>query len=175
MSQLTRTQDVVVLFRGDAYTVMVDPTMRTNGWHGGQGVQWLDSNLDEFLTTYSDGLYGGFMLWGSNEPSDQFVSTQEQQPQYGYGVLCLGGWLIMTRTFERYTYASRVGGGPLVPLTYQVGQRILFSLRGYFTVEDEWSAAGDPRAPNGYYVGSVVQAPTQNNQGEYYVTLQTSI
>lgn len=175
MPQLARTRDCVVLFKGDSYTVLVDDAMRENGWQGGQAVKWVDSPRDEFLVTYSDGLYGGFLLWGSNESSDQFVSTEEQQPTYGYGTICLGGWLMMTRTFERYTWASRNGGGPLIPLTYTVGQRVLFSLRGFWTVEDEWTASGDPRGANGYYVGSVVQAPTLNEQGVPYLTLQTSI
>ena len=175
MAELPRTRDVVPLFKGDSLTVMVNDLMRTNGWQGGQAVQWVDSPRDEFLVSYSDGLYGGFLLWGSNETSDQFISTEEQQPKYGYATLCLGGWLMYTRTFERYTYASRTGGGPLVPITYTAGQRVLFSLRGWWTNEDEWTLSGDPRAPNGYYVGSVVQAPVPNEQGVYYITLQTSI
>lgn len=175
MPELARTRDCVTLFKGDSYTVMVDDAMRAGGWQGGQAVRWIDSPRDEFLVTYSDGLYGGFLLWGSNEPSDQFISTEEQQPAYGYATLCLGGWLMMTRTFEQYTWASRNGGGPLVPLTYTVGQRVLFSLRGFWTVEDEWTASADPRGANGYFVGSVVQAPRPNQKGELYLTLQTSI
>lgn len=175
MPELARTRDCVVLFKGDSYSVLVDDAMQAGGWQGGQAVRWVDSPRDEFLVSYSDGLYGGFMLWGSNESSDQYVSTFEQQPTYGYGTFCAGGWLMMTRTFERYTYASRTGGGPLVPITYTVGQRLLFSLRGYWTNEDEWTLSGDPRAPNGYYIGNVVQAPAPNAQGEYYMTIQTSI
>lgn len=175
MPELVRTRDVVALFKGDAFTVMVDDAMRAGGWQGGQAVKWVDSPRDEFLVTYSDGLYGGIMLWGSNEPADQFISMVEQQPTYGYGVLGVGGWLMATRTFEQFTYASRTGGGPLVPIVYTVGQRLLFSLRGFWTNEDEWTASGDPRAPNGYYVGSVVQAPAPNAVGELYMTLQTSI
>lgn len=175
MPELPRTRDVVVLFKGDSYTVLVDDLMRSSGWQGGQAVKWTDSPRDEFLVTYSDGLYGGFLLWGSKESSDQFIAIEEQQPKYGYATLCLGGWLMSTRTFERYTYASRTGGGPLVPITYTVGQRLLFSLRGYWTNEDEWTLSGDPRAPNGYYIGSVVQAPAPNELGVYYMMIQTSI
>lgn len=173
--ELPRTRDVVTLFKGDAYTVMLDDLLRTGGWQGGQAVMWKDTPLDEFLVTYSDGLYGGLLLWGSNESSDQYVSTFEQQPTYGYGTLCLGGWLIMTRTFEEYTYASRTGGGPLVPITYTVGERLLFSLRGWWTNEDEWTLSGDPRGSNGYFVGSVVQTPAANAEGVKYITVQTSI
>lgn len=175
MPELNRNRDCVVLFKGDSYAVAIDPTMKANGWKGGQGVRWTDSSRDEFMVTYSDGLYGGFAIWGSNEPSDQYIATVEQQPTYDYVVVGLGGWLIMTVTFEQYTWASRNLGGPLVPLVYTVGQRILFSLRGYWTVEDEWTASGDPRGANGYYIGSVVQAPIPNSQGVLYLTLQTSI
>jgi len=175
MPELFRNRDVVALFRGDAYTVMVSDAMRTGGWQGGQAVRWVDSDKDEFLVTYSDGLYGGFLLWGSDETSDRFISIEEQQPAYGYATFCTGGWLMMTRTFEQYTWASRNSGGPLVPLTYTVGQRVRFSLRGYWTIEDEWTASADPRGANDYYVGSVVQSPTPNKKGELYLTLQTSI
>lgn len=175
MSEFNPTRDVVVLFKGDSYTVSVDAAMRTNGWIGGQGVQWVDSTKDEFLVSYSTGLFGGFMLWGSNESSDQYIAYVDQQPAYGYGVLCAGGWLIHTRAFELYTYASRTGGGPLVPISYTIGQKLLFSLRGYWTNEDEWTLSGDPRAPNGYFVGNVVSTPRTNALGVPYLTLQTSI
>lgn len=174
MSDFNPTRDVVVLFKGDAYTVLVDASMRASGWMGGQGVQWVDSTKDEFLVTYSDGIFGGFMLWGSNEPSDQFIALVDQQPAYGYGTFCAGGWVIQTRAFEQYTYASRILG-PLVPITYTVGQRLLFSLRGLFTNEDEWTLSGDPRAPNGYFLASVVDLPRANSRGEPYLTLQTGI
>lgn len=167
-----RDRDCYVLFKGDAYAVAVSQAMKTQGWQGGQGVKWIDSPRDEFLTTFSDGLYGGFMLWGSNEDSDTYASLTGNQPEYGFGVLCAGGWLISTRTFERYTWASRQVG-PLVPLNYIVGERVRFSLRGYWTKEDEWSLSGDPRGSNGYFIGSVVQAPSADNN--FYITLQTSI
>jgi hypothetical protein len=167
-----RERDCYVLFKGDAYPVAVSQAMRANGWQGGQGVQWINSPLDEFLVTYSDGLYGGFMLWGSNEDSDKYASLTGNQPLYGFGTLCAGGWIIATRTFERYTWASRQAG-PLVELNYVVGERVRFSLRGFWTKEDEWALSVDPRGANGYFIGSVVQAPSADNN--HYVILQTSI
>jgi len=172
MTEIFRTRDCVVFFKGDAYTVAISPQMKQGGWAGGQAVMWQDSPLDEFRVTYSDGLYGGFFLWGSNESSDQYVSFFKNQIEYGFGVLCLGGWLISTLTYERYTYASRISG-PLVPIQYVEGQRLRFSLRGYFTTEDEWTLSGDPRAPNGYYIGSVTQSPKSLNDS--YLGVQTSI
>jgi hypothetical protein len=169
-----RTRDVNVQFKGDAYTVMLNPVLKANGWQGGQGVQWVDSPLDEFMVGPSDGLYGGFLLWGSNEDSDQYISLIGQQVAYGYAILCAGGWLMNTRTFERYTWASRQVG-PLVPIAYTEGERVRFSLRGFWTNENEWLISGDPRGSNGFFVGSVVQQPTPNDKGELFLTLQSSI
>lgn len=174
MPEWARNKDVVVLFKGDCYTVSVDQAMVDGQWAGGQGVKWTQATTDNFLVTYSDGLYGGFILEGSNEDVDQFISYVDQQLIYRYGVLCAGGWLIMTRTFELYTWASRQVG-PLVPNVYTVGSRLRFSLRGLFTSEDEWTLSGDPRAPNTYFIGTVVQAPILNPRGIPYLTVQTSI
>ena len=168
-----RTRDVITLVKGTANPVMVDAAMIANGWPGGQAVTWTDSPNDEFLVTYSDGTYGGFLLWGSNESSDQWTAMTGQQVAYGYAILCSGAWVIMTSTYEKYTYASRHGGGPLVPNVYTVGQRLTFSLRGYFTPEDEWTLSGDPRAPNNYYIAYVVQPPSAATNN--YITLQSSI
>lgn len=167
-----RIRDVETLFKGDSYTVAIDQAMAQAGWQGGQFVRWVDSSQDEFIVSFSDGLYGGFSLWGSNESSDQFTGMTGAQPLYGYITLCTGGWLIATRTFEKYTYASRQIG-PLVPITYVEGVRLRISLRGLATTEDEWTLSGDPRAPNDYYIATVVQAPSSDNN--QYLTLQTSI
>lgn len=172
MTEVIRTRDCIVHFKGDAYAVSVSAGMRTQGWAGGQGVMWADSPRDEFIVTYSDGLYGGFLLWGSDETSDVFTSMTKSQPLYGYGVFCAGGWLISTTTFERYTYASRQSG-PLVANVYTAGARLRFSLRGYWTPEDEWTESGDPRGANNFYIANVVQAPSAMNNN--YLVLQTSI
>ena len=170
----SRIRDVNVLFKGDSYTVMIDPALQASGWQGGQGVQWVDAPIDEFMVGASDGVYGGFLLWGSNEDSDQYIALVGQQVAYGYAVLCAGGWLMNTRTFEQFTWLSRQVG-PLVPITYTVGERVRFSLRGYWTNEDEWTLSGDPRGSNGYFIGSVVGGPTPNDHGVPYLTIQTSI
>ena len=173
MTEILRTRDLVVLFKGDSYPVMIDDTMKANGWAGGQGVQWTDAPIDEFMVTYSGGIYGGFLLWGSNESSDQFTAITGQQVAYGYAILCAGGWLISTSIYERYTYASRHGLGPLVPNIYTVGERLVFSNRGLFTREDEWTASLDPRKPNTYYIANVVEVPSADNN--WFITVQTSI
>lgn len=124
------------------------------------------------MVTYSDGIYGGFLLWGSDEVADKFTGMTGNQVSEGYGIFCAGGWLLSTITYERYTWASRQLG-PLVPITYTVGERLRWSNRGWWTNEDEWTPSGDPRAPNNYFTAYVVQVPRpENNQ---YLVVQTSI
>lgn len=173
MPNTYRTRDCVILVKGDAFAVSVDPSLANSGWMGGQGVLWTPAPRDEPTVKLSDGLYAGFALWGSDESSDQFTAMTRQFPTYKYLVLGCGGWLIATTTYERYTLASRLSGGPLVPLTYTASDRLLFSLRGYWTKEDEWTISGDVRAPNSFYVGYVCQAPTQAT--DHYLTVQVSI
>lgn len=173
MPETFRTRDCVVFFKGDTYPVQISSDLAIRGWVGGQGVQWVSSEMDDFVVTFSDGLYAGFLLYGSDEPSDRYTSWTRNQQVYNFSTCCAGGWLVAFRTYEKYTYASRVGGGPLVPISYKESDRLVFSLRGLLTNEDEWSLSGDPRAPNNYYIAFVAQAPTAEN--DYYLTVQTSI
>jgi len=172
--ELPRTRDVITLVKGTANTVMVDEVMTGNGWPGGQGVTWVnDPTGDNFRVTYSDGTYGGFLLWGSNEAADQFTGLTDSQTKYGYAVMCTGTWIISTSSYERYTYQSRIGGGPLVPNTFLVGERLRFSLRGLFTPQDEWTLSSDPRGANGFFVGQIVQTPSSKNNN--HLMLQSGI
>lgn len=168
-----RTRDCLILVKGDAYAVAVDDTFAAQGWQGGSGVQWTTPIQGLPTVKRSDGFYAGFALWGSDEPADQYTGMTRQYPTYRYLVLGAGGWLIMTRSFEKYTYASRQGPGPLVPIAYRASDRLLFSLRGFWTVEDEWFLSGDPRAPNAYFIGFVAQAPGSVTSD--YMSVQVSI
>jgi hypothetical protein len=94
------------------------------------------------------------------------------QPAYQFATVGAGGWIIMTTSYEKYTWNSRQSG-PLVPLTYTASDRLVFSLRGYWTIEDEWTLSNDLRKPNNYYIGFVMQAPTSSTEG--YLTIQVSI
>jgi len=99
---------------------------------------------------------------------------QVQQLAYGYGILCVGGWLLSTSTYEKYTWDSRHGLGPAnVEIPYAVGQRLVFSNRGWFTIEDEWTKVLDPRGANTFFVANVVQVPRPENG--HYLVVQTSI
>jgi hypothetical protein len=173
-----RSRDCIILVKGDAYPVTIDQTLATQGWKGGQAVQWVASSLDEFLVTQSNGYYAGFMLWGSSESSDQYTAMTENQPYYRFGTVGAGGWHILTTSFEKYTFQSRKSGGPLVPLVYHASDRLVFSIRGYWTKEiTEWVDSGIPdlvaRGLNEYYIGFVTQAPTALTN--FYLGVQVSI
>jgi hypothetical protein len=169
---LLRDRDCIVFSKGDAYAMTVSQAMLEGGWVGGQGVQWdVYTDPDTPILTYSSGLFGGFMLWGSNETADQLTAMTGQFLYYDYGVLMAGRAIISTRTYEQYTYASRLSG-PLVPLVYNASDPLYMSLRGYWTKEDELTLSGDPRAP-ALYCGLVSQVPNQYNQS--YLGVQTKL
>lgn len=172
MPELFRSRDCVVFFKGDTQTVAVHQDMVDLGWPGGQGVIWVDSAVDERMVTFSDGLYGGFLVWGSDESGDRFTAMTRQQPHYKYATFFSGGCLIATSSYERYTFASRLAGPPYVPLVYLPNDILYFSKRGLWTKEDELSITLDPRAPC-FFTGFVAQVPKENNG--YFLGIQTSL
>jgi hypothetical protein len=171
MPEIARTRDLIIFKKGDAYAVTVSPAMAASTWLGGQGVEWFDTGKDEMAVTSTDGRGQAFMLWGSDESSDQYTAMTRQQPHYQYGVVGFGGWVLSTLAYEEYTWASRQVG-PLVPIVYSPQDVLVFSLRGRWTNEDEWTLSGDPRAPNSNAVGVVVQAPTSAGG---YLTVQARL
>lgn len=172
MPEIERTRNLVIFKTGDIYAVAISADLASAGWLGGQGMQWFDSTRDEMTVEGTDGAGQGFMLWGSDEDSDEFTAMTRNQPHYRFGVLGFGGWLFSTTTFEKYTWASRQVG-PLIPIVYTAQDDLVFSLRGRWTNEDEWTLAGDGRAPNENVMGVVVQPPSIpiNN----YLTIQARI
>jgi hypothetical protein len=169
--EILRSRDCIVFFKGDTQTVAVSSTMASGGWPGGQGVQWTGSTGDERLVTYSGGLYGGFLVWGSDEDGDRFTAITRQQPHYRYATMFSGGCLISTSSYEQYTYTSRLGG-PLVPLVYQIQDILYLSLRGLWTKEDEMTLSGHPLAP-AFFTGFVAQIPKVSNRN--FLGIQTSM
>jgi len=131
-------------------------------WLGGQGARWVQSPGDHRVVTTSDGGFGGYFLWGSDEASDQYNAMTGQFLRYGYAVFSAGGSVFSTTTYEKYTYASRLIP-PLVPLIYNAGEPLYFSLRGLWTKEDEWTLSLDPRAPASV-AGYCVQVPKTVNR-----------
>jgi len=174
MPEQPRNRDCIILKKGGAIPVSITDVLARGGWQGGQGCQWAGSNKDELLVTYSDGLYAGFLLWGSNETADKFTAMTMNQPVYHQAVIGVGGWMISTVSYEKYTWNSRNGiGPPGVLIDYHASDRLLFSLRGYWTKEDEWTLALDPRRPNAYFIGFVSQAPSPVTKD--YMTVQVSL
>jgi len=170
--EINRSRDVIVLVKDLGFPVQLSSVMTQNGWPGGQGVQWYSSGSDDFTVTFSDGEVAAFLLWGSNEAADQYISYTENQPTYRFGTACVGTWIVSTSTFERYTLQSRLVP-PLVDNVYTPGTRLRFSLRGYFTPQDEWTISGDPRAPNNFFVGTIIQAPNAGNN--YFLMVESII
>jgi len=172
MPEIIRSRDCVVFFKGDTQPVIVSPDMLSLGWSGGQGVQWVDSTTDERMVTFSSGLYGGFLIWGSDESADQFTAMTQQQLVYQYAIMLSGGCLMATTSYERYTYSSRLLGGPYVPLVYQANDILYLSKRGLWTKEDELTISGDLLAP-AFFTGFVAQVPKSVNNN--FLGIQTSM
>lgn len=173
MPEIIRARDCVVFFKGDSQTVALSDEMVIGGWPGGQGVQWVSSSVkDERVVTYSKGLYGGFLVWGSDEVGDQYTAMTKNQTVYRFATMLSGGCLISTTSYERYTYLSRVGNGPLVELSYNANDILYLSLRGLWTKEDELTLSGDPLAPC-FFTGFVAQAPKPSNR--FFLGIQTSM
>lgn len=170
---LIRGRDCVVFSKGDGYALSVSASMLAGGWVGGQGAQWDNfTSPDNPILTYSSGLFGGFMLWGSNEMADQYTAMTTQFLRYGYGVLMAGRAILSTVAFEQFTYASRTGGGGLVPITYSANNLLFMSSRGYWTQEDELTLTGSPLAP-ALPCGIVAQVPSVANR--FYLGIQTKL
>lgn len=172
MAEIIRGRDCIVFFKGDSSTVTVSQAMVTSGWPGGQGVQWVDAAVDDRVVTYSGGLYGGFLIWGSNETGDRFTGASDQQKTYRYATMLAGGNLISTSSYEKYTYASRLAGGPFVPIAYKTQDILYLSLRGLWTNENELTLSGSPLAP-AFFTGFVAQAPKALNN--FFMGIQTSM
>ncbi len=175
MAQSNRTRELVILTKGRTFTPVLGPAMVLSGWRGGQGVRWISSSIrDEFIVELADGGdAAAFMIYGSDEPSDQYTSMTLNQVVYAAGTMMYGRALVETTTYEHFTYVSRTGPGPLVPIVYAENEPLLFSLRGYWTTEDEWSLSGDLRAPNEHHVGLVVKAPSTVTSD--YLAIQVNV
>jgi len=165
---IIRGRDCIIFGKAEIYTVGVDDAMLAGGWAGGSGVTWIDSPSQIPVVSYSNGLYGGFLIWGSEESADQYTSMTGNQLAYGMGVIGTGNHVISTSSYEKYTLASRLGPGPLVPLVYTPGNPLYFSKRGLWSLEQE----GTPLGPN-FFTGFVISNPAPINQ--FFLGIQTSL
>lgn len=163
MPEIINGRDCTVYFKGDSQTVIVSDSLVASGWPGGMGVQWVDAGVvDTRMVERSTGLYGGFLIWGSDEDADKNLSSSGQMPLIRYATMLSGGSLMHTVTYERYTWASRQVGGQ-APITYKIQEPLYFSSRGYWTNENEMALRGDPLG-SAFFAGFVAQVPKQSNQ-----------
>jgi hypothetical protein len=172
MTEISRDRDVNVLVKGSTFPVRVTPALAQSGWPGGIGVTWAPSANDDFLVTISDGASAGFLLEASTLDHNQWTGMDGAYVKYQFATLCAGTWVVAVKVFEKYTWASRQSG-PLVPLSYSVGDRLRFSLNGKFSIENEWLLSSDPRGSNQLFVATVAQIPSIANKQT--LLIQTSI
>lgn len=170
MTEILRSRDCIVFFKGDSTTVVVHDDMVQRGWPGGQGVSWVNGSGDDRVVSFARGGWGGFLVWGSDEDGDRFTGMTANQPHYRFATMLFGGNIISTSSYEKYTYASRLLGGPYVPLVYNPNDTLYLSLRGLWTKEDELTLSGDSMAP-AFFAGYVAQIPKAANR--FFLGVQT--
>lgn len=130
-------RDCVLIKKGDSVTVKVEASLAALGWVGGTFFRWVDDGSGEPCLGLSYGVAAGYAVFGSGEEGDQYTSLTGQNTRYSYVNLFYGNAIFATRNFERHTYASRNGVGPLVPLTYKFNGLVYVSENGLLTTEDE--------------------------------------
>lgn len=138
------TRDLVVLHKGDSITVKIDADLDASGWAGGQFARWIDDGSGELTVTLANGVYCGFMPFGSAETGDGFTAITGQNQRYNYVTMFFGGNVFYTRTYETETYASRHALGPFALQTYTANQSLYISENGKITTEDESDPAVNP-------------------------------
>lgn len=175
-------RDLAVFHKGDSMPMQIDAAMAAKGWPGGTFVRWVDSGTGEPCVTIADGRYCAFTPWGSNESADQYTSMTRTFPTNKFITMFFGGNYMATITYERYTYASRHSGGPLVPLVYAPQQFLYVSENGFLTNEDESNPAINPGGlfPDGepilvpfLYFGLCAVPPTEATG--YRIHIQTNV
>lgn len=130
-------RDLVLMVKGDSFTVQVADELAQTGWAGGQFVKYTTPVGGFPTVNQADGRYCGFFIFGSDEQADQFTSMTQQNTLYNYAVLQFGGNVFYTRTFEELGYLARNGLGPAVPLVYTPNQFLYISENGKITNENE--------------------------------------
>ena len=99
MTEIVRGRDLILFFKGDAYTVTPGPNMLATGWKGGQGVTWVPGKNDEWTVEISDGRFGAIALYGSDEVADMHTGLTNNQVTARYLTVILCGNLISTSTY----------------------------------------------------------------------------
>lgn len=175
----TLTRDLVVLYKGDSITVNLDADLDASGWAGGQFVRWVDSGTGFLTVTLANGVFCGFLPFGSNESGDGYTAITGQNQTYNYATMFFGGNVFYTRTYETETYLSRHGMEPYNPLTYTANQVLYVSENGKITNQDESDLAvnpgglfpdGSPITSSFAYFGVVAVPPSSATR--HYICVQ---
>lgn len=130
-------RDFAALKKADSFPAKASAALVASGWNGGQCARWVDDGNGFMCLALADGRYCGFMPFGSNESGDQYTALTDSGVTYKYVTLFFGGGIGYTRTYERDSYISRNGGGPLVPLVYMSQSILYVSGNGNITIENE--------------------------------------
>ena len=171
-------RELSIFHKGDSMPMRIDSLMAAQGWPGGTFVRWIDDGTGEPSVTIADGRYCGFTPWGSSEPADQYTSMTGTNPRYKYITMLFGGNFFASTTYEKYTYISRHGPGPLVPLVYTTQQFLYVSENGYPTNQDESNPLVNPGGlfPDGspilvpfLYFGLCAVPPSVATEGRMYI------
>ena len=176
-------RDLVLMVKGDSFTVQIANGFDAEGWPGGQFVKYTTPVGGFPTVTKADGRYCGFMIFGSNEQADQFTSMTQQNVVYSYATLQFGGNVFYTRTYEEFGYLARNGLGPMVPLVYTPNQFLYISENGKITNENESDQAlfpphnfpdGTPVPDNSFIAFGLCFAPPQPATN-FYIGCQSNI
>ena len=182
LNDYTSMREVSIFHKGDSMPMRIDAAMASRGWAGGTFVRWINDGTGEPCVTIADGRYCGFSPWGSDEVADKYTSMTRTNPIYRYITLFFGGNFLATTTFERFTYQSRHGVGPVTPLVYSPQQFLYVSENGILTNQDESDPAVNPGGlfPDGspilirfLYFGLCSVAPSVLNNNRIF--LQTNV
>ena len=177
-------RDCVLFHKGDTMPIKISATLATRGWVGGAFVRWGDDGTGEPGVDLANGTYCGFLPFGSNESGDQYTAITQTNVRSRTVSLYFGGNFLATTSYERYTYASRHGGGPLVPLVYSVQQFLYVSENGLLTNQDESDPAvnagglfpdGTPITVRFLYFGICALPPSTLSNGYAYVQTNVGI
>lgn len=144
LNEYITTRNCSIFHKGDSMPMKIDAALAAKGWAGGTFVKWTDDGTGEPCVTLADGRYCGFTPWGSNEVADQYTSMTQTFPKNRFITMFFGGNYLATSTYERYTWLSRHGIGPVTPLVYQPQDFLYVSENGIITNQDESDLAVNP-------------------------------
>lgn len=137
-------RDCAVLHKGIMWTPKLSANLIKRGWQGGEMARFVDDGSGEPVIDIGNGIFSGFMPFGSNESGDQWTAMTGQNVRYGYAVMYFGGNIYYTQVYETQTYKSRHGLSATTYQTYTPNQPLYCSENGRITGEDESNTAVNP-------------------------------